>query len=286
MTKIPKRNLGKTRESISIIGFGGLALAYITQKEADRLVQQAIESGVNFFDVAPSYGDAEIKLGNALKGIRSKILLSCKTTCRRKMDSWNEMQQSLKRLRVDYFDFYLMHGIRDMEKDVIPSLSKDGMLATAVEARKSGLVKFIGFSAHTEETAIAALNHFDFDVMAFPVNAFCYLANGFAKNTIMTAMKKEVGIIGLKALAKQKLQEKHDKKFPGCWYEPVTEKELAKIMLLWTYQQGVSSIIPPADAGLFKMALEIVKETQIASLAPEEIKKLESLSKVLNPIFP
>ncbi|MGB9642604.1 MAG: aldo/keto reductase [Candidatus Ratteibacteria bacterium] len=286
MAKIPKRTLGKTGESISVIGFGGLALAYITQKEADNLVYQAIESGVNFFDVAPSYGDAEIKLGNALKDLRSKILLSCKTTCRKKADSWNEMQQSLKRLKVDYFDFYLMHGIRDMEKDVIPSLSKDGMLKTAIEAQKAGLVRYIGFSAHTEETAIAVLNQFDFDVMAFPVNAFCNFASEFGKNAITTALKKGVGVIGLKALAKQKLQERQNKKFPGCWYEPVEEKELAKILLLWTYQQGVSSVIPPADAGLFKMALEIIEDTQISSLASDDVKMLENLSKALNPIFP
>jgi len=286
MNKIPKKSLGKIKEKVSIIGLGGLALAYLSQKEADILVHQAIESGVNFFDVAPTYGDAEIKLGNALKGIRSNILLSCKTTYRNKTDSWNEMQQSLKRLRVDYFDFYLMHGIRDMNKDVIPALSKDGVLETVIQAQRSGLVRYTGFSAHTEEAAIAVMNQFDFDVVVFPVNAFCYLTTGFGKNVIATAKRKGTGIIGLKALAKQKLKEKQNKKFPGCWYEPVEEKNLAETLLLWTYQRGVNSIIPPADSRLFTMAMEIIKETLLVPVSSEKVKQLEILSKTLTPIFP
>jgi predicted aldo/keto reductase-like oxidoreductase len=287
MEKIYQRKLGKTNLSISVIGFGGLALAGLPQKQVDEIVEYAISRGVNFFDVAPTYGDAEIKLGNALKGNRDKIFLSCKTTCRTKSESLIELKNSLKNLRTDYFDFYLMHGIRDIENDVIPATGKNGMLMTAIEAKRNGIVKYIGFSSHTEKSAIFAFDQFDFDIMAFPVNLFCFLATGFGKQAIEYAKKRDAGIIALKTLAKQKLDKSVKiKKYPNCWYEPEESPEMAKIMMKWTYSQQVSSIIPPADVRLFKMALDISIEVLTTPLEPEHIKKFEEILPSITPIFP
>ncbi len=74
---IPKRPYGKTGVMLSVIGFGGIVVMNAEQEDADRAVAQAYERGVNYYDVAPSYGDAEIKLGPALKPYRKKVFLSC-----------------------------------------------------------------------------------------------------------------------------------------------------------------------------------------------------------------
>src|SRR5450830_1883729 len=96
---MPKRLLGKTGVRLSVIGLGGIVVMNETPEKAEKLVNESIEAGINYFDVAPSYGDAELKLGSALKPWRSKVFLACKTERRDKNGAWEELQKSLQRLQ-------------------------------------------------------------------------------------------------------------------------------------------------------------------------------------------
>lgn len=91
--RLPRRPYGRTGERLSIIGFGGIVVSGVEQEHADRVVAQAVEKGVNYFDVAPTYGDAEIKLGPALEPYRKDVFLACKTTQRTKEGAAAELKE-------------------------------------------------------------------------------------------------------------------------------------------------------------------------------------------------
>ena len=151
---IPRREYGKTGVKLSIVGFGGIVIAGAEQEHANRVVAEAVERGVNYFDVAPTYGDAEVVLGPALEPYRKNVFLACKTTQREREGAEAELKQSLERLRTDHFDLYQLHGIMSVEKDVDIAFGKGGAMEVFIEAKKSGQVRHIGFSAHSVEAAI------------------------------------------------------------------------------------------------------------------------------------
>jgi aryl-alcohol dehydrogenase-like predicted oxidoreductase len=167
--KIEKRSLGRTGEMLSIIGFGGIVVKDSSPEDASKLVKLAIDYGINYFDVAPSYGDAEIKLGPALEPYRKSVFLACKTGKRTKSEARSELEQSLKNLRTDHLDLYQLHAVTTLT-DVDTILGPGGAIETFIEARKEGKIRFIGFSAHSVEAAMALMDRFDFDTILFPVN--------------------------------------------------------------------------------------------------------------------
>ena len=132
---LPQREYGKTGMKLSIIGFGGIVVKDTEQKHANRIVAEAFERGVNYFDVAPTYGDAELKLGPALEPYRKKVFLACKTTERQRGGASEELKESLKRLRTDYLNLYQLHAITDVQKDV------DTYTPTHCQDRKLGFLR-------------------------------------------------------------------------------------------------------------------------------------------------
>lgn len=281
---LPKRVLGKTGENLSIIGFGGIVVRDATPEFASSVVARSIEKGVNYFDVAPSYGDAEIKLGPALKPFREDVFLACKTGERDKDGAEKELHQSLKNLQTDHFELYQLHAITDVEEDVKAALSKNGAIQTFIRAKEQGLVKYLGFSAHSPEAALFAMREFNFDTILYPINFCCQLKGNFSKKVLAEAKKRGMGILALKSMAKQVWQNEEDeKKHPKCWYEPIEDPFLAEDALNWTLSQGVTAAIPPGDENLFKMALQI--GPNVNPVTEETTKKLQILADGLEPLF-
>ena len=151
-----KRILGQTGERLSIVGFGGIIVAEVDQRDANNYVAEAIDAGVNYFDVAPTYFDAEDHLGPALVGKRNEVFLACKTEDRSKKGSEKLLHQSLKKLQTDHFDLYQLHAVSTLE-DVDQIFSPDGAMETYIKAKQEGLINHIGFSAHSEEAALALM---------------------------------------------------------------------------------------------------------------------------------
>jgi aryl-alcohol dehydrogenase-like predicted oxidoreductase len=201
--KLPQRAYGDTGERLSIIGFGGIVVSGVEQEHANRLVAEAIEKGVNYFDVAPSYGDAEIKLGPALEPYRKDVFLACKTLHRTKEAAAEELKESLRRLRTDYLDLYQLHAISDVVKDVDVAFGKGGVMDLLVEAKKEGQIRCLGFSAHSEEAALAAMERYDFDSILFPINFATFYAGDFGPRVLEAAKAKGVARLALKAMARQ-----------------------------------------------------------------------------------
>jgi aryl-alcohol dehydrogenase-like predicted oxidoreductase len=281
--KLPRRPLGRTGESLSIIGLGGLVLANEEQEVANQIVREAVDHGVNYFDVAPSYGNAEDRMGPALKPFRKDVFLACKTLKRDRAGAAEELHQSLLKLQTDHFDLYQLHAISKTE-DVDQALGPDGAIEAFLQAKKEGKIRFIGFSAHSAEDALLAMKRFDFDTILFPVNFACFYKSGFGPQVVAAAKEKKMGILALKALARQAWPDKEMRKeWPKCWYQPILDPEEARLSLRFTLSQPVTAAVPPGDVRLFKKALELAHGFK--PLGPEEDAKLRRLAAELNPIF-
>ena len=281
--KIEKRSLGRTGEMLSMIGFGGIVVKDATPEDASKLVKLAIDSGINYFDVAPSYGDAEIKLGPALEPYRKNVFLACKTGKRTKADARAELEQSLKRLRTDHLDLYQHHAVTTLA-DVDTILGPGGAMETFTEARKEGKVRFIGFSAHSVEAAMALMDRFDFDTILFPVNFTTWNAANFGPQVLAKAQEKKMGILALKAMAKGPWPQGADKsKYSKCWYEPLTSQDDIRMGLRFTLSHPVTAAVPPGEAELWKMALSVSDKLQ--PLTREEIQSIKERGAKGNPLF-
>jgi aryl-alcohol dehydrogenase-like predicted oxidoreductase len=282
--KFPNRILGKTGERVSIIAFGGIVVKNAEPEHAAKVVAEAVEKGINYFDVAPLYGDAEEKLGPALKPYREKVLLACKTLRRDRKGAEEELHNSLKLLQTDHFDVYQLHAIKDVEKDVKAALGKGGAIETFIEARKQGIIRHIGFSAHTPEAALTAMREFDFDTVMYPINFVCHYNSGFEVEVLAEAKKRNMGIIAIKAMTKQRWQdEKEQNRYPKCWYEPIDEPELARKALSWTLSQGVTVAIPPGEEKLWRMAVELGPTCKAPN--SNELSELEQIASRCEALF-
>ena len=199
---IPKRPYGKSGEMLSIIGFGGIVVMNGEPAVNARVVADAVEAGVNYFDVAPGYLNAEEMLGPALEPWRDRVFLACKSDRRDAKGAREQLEQSLRRLRTGHFDLYQLHAITDLEKDVAVAFGPGGAMETFVKAREEGLVRHLGFSAHSPAAALKAMELFDFDSILYPINLTCHYKSKFDQEPLRVAHAKGMGIFALKAMAR------------------------------------------------------------------------------------
>lgn len=279
---LERRALGRTGEKLSLLGFGGIVVQNATPEQAKQRVREAIEKGVNYFDVAPTYGDAQQKLGPALEPFRRQVFLACKTTQRRQAEAAAELDQSLKALRTDHVDLYQFHAVTTVD-DVNTILGPQGAMETFLTARKAGKIRFIGFSAHSVEAALALLDRFDFDTILFPINFTTWYAGNFGPQVLAKAKEKRMGILALKAMAKGPWPKGVKRDHPKCWYQPLSEPTEALMGLRFTLSHPITAAIPPGDENLFKLALGLTSQFTPLTLAETESIKQRALNG--EPIF-
>jgi aryl-alcohol dehydrogenase-like predicted oxidoreductase len=283
---VPKRRYRDDVE-LSIIGFGGIVVCGREQKDADAAVARSFERGVNYFDVAPSYfdGEAEIKLGNALRPYRKKVFLACKTTERDAAGARRELEQSLQRLHTDHFDLYQFHAVTKME-DVEKILGPGGAAETFLKARQEGKVRYLGCSAHSEEAALAMLDRFRLDSILFPINFVTMTQANFGPRVIARAKEKGTARLALKALALTPWGKDDAGRaaHPKVWYRPVEERPLAEQALRFTLSEDITAAIPPGDEKIYEMALELAPDYRPLSAAEREA--LTARARTVKPLFP
>ena len=270
-------------ETLSKVAFGGVIVADEDQKDADRYVDEALDMGVNYFDVAPTYGDAEIKMGNAFKGRRDQVFLACKTEDRTKAGARKLLEQSLKNLKTDHFDLYQLHAVFT-KHDVYRIFGPDGAFETYEWAKKEGYIKRIGFSAHSTEAALALMELYDFDSILFPFNFASMLKNGYGLHVLDKAKEKKMAVLGIKSMALTSRLPGDDEKHPKAWYHPIEDYELASKAMRYSIAQGVDVIVPPGDFEHFKWAVKIAEGD--LTLKPEELEELKKIAKETSPLFP
>ncbi len=250
-----KRTLGKTGEQLSVLGFGGILVMDTTPPEAARYVGEAVDRGINYFDVAPAYGNAEERLGPALKPYRDTAFLACKTGKRTADEARSELEDSLKKMKTDRFDLYQFHAVTTPD-DVRQILAPGGALEAVLRARKEGLIRYIGFSAHTEEAALNLLDAFAFDSVLFPVNFSCWNDGDFGPKLCAKAAEKGAGVLAIKALAKRPLRKDETKVWAKSWYVPIDTLDEAIPALAFTLSKPVTAALPPGHIELFRLACD------------------------------
>ena len=250
-----RRVLGRTGARLSVIGCGGIVMRDVSPADAARYVARAIERGVNYFDVAPTYGNAEELLGPALAPYRDQVFLACKTIQRSAAEAEAELGRSLARLKTDHFDLYQCHGVSSLE-EADRMLAPGGALEALVAARERGLIRHIGFSAHSEDVALRLLDAFPFDSVLFPINLFCWRDGAFGPRVCEEAIETGAGILAIKALAKRPMRRDEPKKWPKCWYAPIDTAPEAEAALSFTLSQPVTAAVSPGHAELLWLACD------------------------------
>lgn len=279
---LPRRVLGKTGEKLSVIGFGGIMLNDNPQDFANEIVAKAFDLGVNYFDVAPNYGNAQEKLGPALKPYRKNCFLACKTHERTAEGAQKNLDDSLKKLETDHFDLYQLHALSSVD-DVNKVFATGGAMETVVKAKKEGKIKYVGFSAHSVNAALLAMKNYEFDSILFPINFACWNAGNFGPQVFAEAEKRGMGILALKAMALTPLEQNEPKFDKNVWYKPIQDEELMKLALKFTLSKNITAAVPPGKSTLFLKALEIMNNYE--PITEKETNQLVTLAKNTKPIF-
>ncbi len=202
--EMPYRSLGKTGEKVSALCLGGYHLGLNQDNDAIKLVHAAQDMGINFFDNAWDYhgGRSEELLGRALQGSRrEKAFIMTKHHGRKKATALKHLEDSLKRLRTDHIDLWQFHEVVWPE---VPDMifSPGGAVEAAIEARKAGKVRYVGFTGHKDPDIHLKMlsKDFDFDTVQMPLNPFDFHYRSFERNVLPLLSKRQIGIIAMKTM--------------------------------------------------------------------------------------
>jgi aryl-alcohol dehydrogenase-like predicted oxidoreductase len=277
-----RRALGRTGVMLSVVGFGGILAKDESPVEASRLVGYAIDRGINYFDVAPSYGNAEERLGPALAPHRAAVFLACKTQKRSKAGAAAELRESLRRLGTDHVDLYQHHAVTTLD-EVEQILGPGGAMEAFVEARAQGLIRWIGFSAHSDRAALELLERFPFDSVLFPLNWVTWHQGRFGPRVVEAATLRGAGILALKSLGRRRLGEGEARVRAKCWYVPVDSYDEASLALRFTLSLPVTAAVSPGHTDLFTWMCDAAD--RFVPLTSDEAAALAVRSAEFVPIF-
>lgn len=286
-TPVPKRRYGRTSDTLSLIGFGGIVVKDVSPKDASNYVSEAVDRGVNYFDVAPSYGNAQERLGPALKPFRDTCFVACKTQQRDAEGAQRELEESFRLLQTDYFDLYQLHAITSLE-DVERVFSQGGAMEPILQAKEQGKIRYVGFSAHSEVAAHAALDRYDFDSILFPLSFPIWIKESFGPSVHQRAEEDNRGILALKAMAHQRWPaetNRDDRSWEKTWYEPFDDIDRASLGLRFTAHLPAHAMIPPGHWELFKMAVELAQAGALTPLNESEREIIRAIAMDCEPIF-
>ena len=267
------RKFGNTGISISAVSYGGIVSAgnfggasvpEDGQSGSDHYVAWAIERGVNYFDVAPAYGDAQLQLGNSLRPYRNQIHLACKTGQRTRKLAEQELHESLRLLHTDHFDVYQLHAVSSME-DVEAAFAPGGVMELMRDLKQNGLAKNIGFSAHDEDAALRMLELYDFDSVLFPFNWFMNMEHGMGNRLLKAAKARGMGVLCMKAFIERKWENKEEQyasRFPKSWCKPIDTEDVdfGVRAMKYALSLGVDTLIPPGNFASFSFAVDHIDE--------------------------
>ena len=284
-----KRVFGRTGQEATVLALGGCGPGFVTQEEANKAVELAMTHGVNMIDVAPSYGEAEIRLRPILEKHRNEFFLAEKTMERTREGARRELENSLRRLGVKSFDLYQIHAVKNAE-ELDKIMGEGGAIETFEEARETGLTKCIGLTGHDDvRVHMKALEIFEFDSLLLPVSASCLAfpspANDF-RPVLKMALDRGVGIIAIKSISKRRWASSESKRY-NTWYEPAVDQREVEMLVQFTLsQEGVTTYSMPCDVRLWPMVLKAGEKFR--KLSEEEQGKVIEYARNAGykPLFP
>lgn len=189
-----KIRLGRTELMVGASSFGALPVQRLSKSEAVKLLRQAYELGMNYFDTAHGYTDSEEKIGLALSDVRKEIIISTKSPAKDKKTLLEDIETSLERMKTDYIDLLQLHN-----PDTLPDPEDpDGLYGGLLEAKRQGMIRHIGITNHSLERAVAAVKSGKYETIQYP---FSSLASEEEIELTKLAKKEDVGFIAMKGLS-------------------------------------------------------------------------------------
>ncbi len=272
-----KRRLGRLGHHSSVLIYGAAALSEVTQEVADRSVQEALDGGINHFDVAADYGDAELRLGPWMADIRDRIFLATKTGERGKDAAWAQINASLERLQTDRVDLLQLHAVGDVgELDL--ATAPDGALSAAVRAQEEGLVGAVGITGHGHEapsTHLEALRRFPFATVLTPLNPVLWRDDEYrADYQALTAevQRQDAGLMTIKTVSRRNWPVVGDGQHYDTWYEPYDDQQRINAAVSWVLEHEEVTGIPTAgDVRLLGMLLAAERDRVPAADAERQL---------------
>jgi predicted aldo/keto reductase-like oxidoreductase len=273
---VEQRRLGRVGHQSSVLIYGAAALSEVDQGTADASVQLALDAGINHFDVAASYGDAELRLGPWMPTIRGRIFLATKTGLRDRDAAWAQINQSLERLRTDHLDLIQIHAVGDLDElDLVTG--PGGSLEAVVRAREEGLAGAVGITGHGHQapaTHREALGRFPFDTVLTPLNWVlgrdpAYLADYQA--LVAEVQAQDAGLMIIKTVSRRNWPEGPVEHGYSTWYEPFDDQQRITAAVAWVLAHPeVSGIATPGDVRLLPLVIEAERRLGETSLDDAE----------------
>jgi len=279
---LPLRRLGRTGVDVTMLGVGGYHIGWTTEKDAQAVIEAAIEGGIRFFDTAESYGPhtSEIRYGKYLTPkYREDVFLMTKSTAKDAKTMQEHLDGSLKRLKTDYLDLWQVHSV--MDPNDVDSRIKNGVFDVVVKAKKDGKVKHVGFTGHNNPKAHlrvlerTADNPF-FETIQMPINVVDANLNHFINSVLPKALDRHLGILAMKTMADGRFFGKkivHDE-IQWETEKPIVPDRLSiKEALYFVWSLPVSVLISGAENEAFiKEKIKLTRD--FSSFNPEQRSKL------------
>ena len=283
---IEKALFGKTGHLSTRILFGGFAVGFCSQAEADETLELLLKYGVNHIDTAVTYGDAELRIGPWMDNHRDKFFLATKTEQRTYEEAWRELNGSLERLHTDHVDLWQMHYLVD-EEAWQTAMGPGGVLEAFIEARDQGLVRYLGVTGHDVVVAkyhLRSLERFDFDSVLLPYNPTMmqnpHYAADFEQLAAVCA-ERQVAVQTIKSLAKGSWGSK--KKTHGTWYEPFTNQADIDLAVQWVLSRPGVFLNTAGDRTLLPMILDAASRIDTAVTQETISQQMQNIE--MQPLF-
>ncbi|MCX8183548.1 MAG: aldo/keto reductase [Crenarchaeota archaeon] len=282
------RILGRTGFKVSILAIGGCGPGIAPNTEEGlKAFEKAVEKGINMVDVAPSYGDAETRLGQLIRRNRDKLVITEKTLERTREGAWGELRQTLSRFQVENLDVYQFHAVNTLD-ELEKIFSENGAMKAFLEAREQGLIRHIGLTAHSDmRIVVKALEKFDFDTVLIPVNVGSIIEpapeNDF-NPVLKIARDRDIGVIAIKAISKGRWTG--ERKYQ-TWYEPMDEQEdIDKAVWFTLSQEPVATYSMACDIRLWPKIISAGERFRKLSGGEQEEVLNYFRSRGVRPLFP
>jgi aryl-alcohol dehydrogenase-like predicted oxidoreductase len=256
-----KRRLGRLDHQSSVLIYGAAALGDVSQDVADHSIREALDGGINHFDVAADYGDAELRLGPWMSQLRDRIFLATKTGLRDREPAWQQIHDSLHRLQTDRVDLLQLHAIGDLS-ELDSATGPDGALEAAIRAQEEGLVGAIGITGHGHEapaTHLEALRRYPFATVLTPLNPVLWSDESYRADyqaLVDEVRRQDVGLMTIKTVSRRNWPDGADHSHT-TWYEPYDDQDRITAAVSWVLSHDEVTGIPTAgDTRLLGMLLE------------------------------
>ena len=263
------RRLGRTGHHSSVAILGGAAFAMDSPEEAEALLLEALDVGVNHLDIAPGYGLAERAVGPHLQAIRQRLFLACKTAETERDWALRRLDRSLERLQVDNLDLYQAHGVTSLE--VLDQ--RDEAFQVILEARDGGLTRFVGVTGHdlgAPAAHLEAIRRYDLDTVMFPVYPAVLADDAYRSDVdalLAECAERDVGVMAIKSVAWRPWGDRTPD--ARSWYEPHrTTARIEQGVRFALSTPGVHAFCTPSDPATARLAISAA--SRFEPFTPEE----------------